>query len=153
MSMNKNLKWKIVILLFTVSALNCMDRNALAVLATTIQQEFNWSDIDYSNITVCFVISYTIMYAFSGRIIDKIGTRIGFAIFGGGWSIASLLHAFAGTIMQFGAVRFLLGALESANFPAGVKACTEWFPLKERALAIGIFNAGTAIGAAIAVPL
>jgi ACS family hexuronate transporter-like MFS transporter len=130
-----------------------MDRNALAVLASTIQSEFHWSDIDYSNITVCFVISYTIMYALSGRIIDRIGTRKGFAIFGGGWSIVSMLHAFANTIFQFGIVRFFLGMLESANFPAGVKACTEWFPIKERALAIGVFNAGTAIGAAIAVPL
>lgn len=149
----KNQKWIIVSLLFVASALNCMDRNALAVTATTIQQEFGWSDIDYSNITVCFVISYTIMYAFSGRIVDIIGTRRGFAIFGGGWSFFSLLHAFASTVGQFSVARFLLGMFESANFPAGVKACTEWFPVKERALAIGIFNAGTAIGAAITVPL
>lgn len=153
MSGKLDLRWKIAILLFVASALNCMDRNALAILSTTIQSEFNWSDVDYANITVCFVLSYTIMYAFSGRTVDKIGTRKGFVIFGGGWSIVSMLHAFASTIGQFSVARFLLGATESANFPAGVKACAEWFPLKERALAIGIFNAGTSIGAAVAVPL
>jgi ACS family hexuronate transporter-like MFS transporter len=130
-----------------------MDRNVLAVIASTIQKEFEWTDNDYANITICFVLSYTIMYAFSGRIIDKIGTRKSFAIFGGGWTLFSMLHAFARTIPQFGIMRFFLGIAESANFPAGVKACTEWFELKDRALAIGIFNAGTAFGAAIAVPL
>jgi ACS family hexuronate transporter-like MFS transporter len=93
------------------------------------------------------------MYAFSGWIVDKIGTKKGFAIFAGSWSLVSLLHGFACNIMQFSIVRFFLGITESANFPAGVKASTEWFPLKERALAIGIFNAGTAIGGAIAVPI
>lgn len=149
----QTVRWKIALLLCLVSGLNCLDRNTLAILAATIQAEFNWSDADYANITAVFVFSYTLMYALSGRIIDKIGTKKGFAIFAGGWSLVSMLHAFAGSIMQFSIVRFLLGITESGNFPGGVKASTEWFPLKERALAIGIFNAGTAIGAALAVPI
>ncbi|WP_080903626.1 MFS transporter [Parabacteroides sp. Marseille-P3160] len=149
----KNVRWRIAILLCLVSGLNCLDRNTLAILASTIQAELNWTDADYANITAIFVFSYTLMYAFSGRIVDKIGTKKGFAIFAGSWSLVSMLHAFAGTISQFAIVRFFLGITESANFPAGVKACSEWFPIKERALSIGLFNAGTAIGAALAVPI
>ena len=149
----KSVRWKIAFLLCLVSGLNCLDRNAFAILANTIQAELNWSDADYANITAVFVFSYTLMYALSGRIIDRIGTKKGFAIFAGGWSFVSMMHAFAGSIMQFSVIRFFLGITESGNFPGGVKASTEWFPLKERALAIGIFNAGTAIGAALAVPI
>ena len=140
-------------MLCLVSGLNCLDRNAFAILANTIKGEFNWSDADYANITAVFIFSYTLMYAISGWIVDRIGTKRSFVIFAGGWSLVSMMHAFATTIMQFSIVRFLLGVTESANFPAGVKASTEWFPVKERALAIGIFNAGTAIGGAVAVPI
>lgn len=150
---NKTVRWKIALLLCLVSGLNCLDRNSMAILATTIQAEFKWSDTDYANITAVFVFSYTLMYALSGRIIDKIGTKKGFAFFAGGWSLVSILHGFASSITQFTVFRFLLGITESGNFPGGVKASSEWFPVKERALAIGIFNAGTAIGAAIAVPI
>jgi ACS family hexuronate transporter-like MFS transporter len=150
---NKTIRWKIAFLLCLVSALNCLDRNTLAILANTIKEEFNWTDADYANITALFIFSYTLMYALSGWIVDKIGTKKGFAIFAGSWSLVSMLHGFAGSLMQFSIVRFLLGITESANFPAGVKASAEWFPVKERALAIGIFNAGTAIGGAIAVPV
>jgi ACS family hexuronate transporter-like MFS transporter len=149
----KTVRWKIAFLLCLVSGLNCLDRNAFAILAATIQSEFDWSDADYANITAIFVFSYTLMYAISGGIIDKIGTRKGLALFAGSWSFVSMLHAFAGSVTQFSIVRFFLGITESGNFPGGVKASTEWFPLKERALAIGIFNAGTAIGAAVAVPI
>jgi ACS family hexuronate transporter-like MFS transporter len=148
----KTVRWKIAFLLCLISGLNCLDRNTLAILANTIKSEFNWSDADYADITAVFIFSYTLMYAVSGWIVDRTGTKKGFAVFAGGWSLVSMLHAFAGSIMQFSIVRFLLGVTESANFPAGVKSCTEWFPVKERALAIGIFNAGTAIGGAIAVP-
>lgn len=148
-----NLRWKIAMLLCLASGLNALDRNAFAILASTIQGEFGWSDVDYANLTSIFVFSYTLMYALSGRIVDRIGTRKGFGIAVGSWSFVAAAHAFASGLTQFSIVRFFLGITESANFPAGVKASTEWFPLKERALAIGLFNAGTAIGAAIAVPL
>ena len=147
------LRWGIATMLFFVSALNYLDRQVLSVLAPTIQQELGLTDIDYSFITSSFLLSYTIMYAISGTIIDKLGTRKSFLWFVGGWSIANVLHGFAKTVMQFSVFRFLLGATESANFPAGVKAASEWFPVKERALAIGLLNAGSSAGAALAVPM
>lgn len=150
---SKTIRWKIAFLLCLVSGLNCLDRNAFAVLANTIKADLNWSDTDYADITAVFIFSYTLMYALSGWIVDRIGTKKGLALFAGGWSLVSMLHAFAGSIMQFALVRFFLGITESANFPAGVKASAEWFPLKERATAIGIFNAGTAVGGAVAVPV
>ncbi len=150
---NKNLRWKIAILLCFASALSYIDRSTLAILAPTIQKELHWTDIDYANITALFVLSYTIMYAISGRIIDWIGTRKGFAYSVGTWSLVSVLHAFANTVGQFSIARFFLGVTESGNFPAGIKSISEWFPMKERALAVGMFSAGSAIGATIAVPL
>ena len=150
---NKSFRWKIAVLLCFASALNYIDRNTLAILAPAIQDELHWTDVDYANITALFVFSYTVMYAISGRIIDRIGTRKGFAYSVGSWSLVSLLHAFAHSVGHFSVARFFLGITESANFPAGIKAISEWFPLKERALAVGIFSAGSAIGATIAVPL
>ena len=146
-------RWKIASLLCFASALNYIDRSTLAILAPTIEKELHWSDIDYANITALFVFSYTIMYAISGRMIDHIGTRIGLAYSVGTWSLVSLLHAFANSVSQFSVARFFLGITESGNFPAGIKSISEWFPLKERALAVGIFSAGSSIGAAISVPL
>lgn len=148
-----NLRWYVAVLLCLASVLNYLDRQTLSVLAATIQQELNISTQQYSYITSSFLASYTIMYAVSGRLIDRIGTRRGFLIFVSGWSIANMLHGFANSALQFSFFRFLLGATEPANFPAGVKAVTEWFPVRERALAVGIFNAGTAIGAALAAPV
>ncbi|MBK7100105.1 MAG: MFS transporter [Sphingobacteriales bacterium] len=108
---------------------------------------------DYSYITSSFLLSYTIMYAVSGYLVDRWGVRRSFLIFAGGWSFANILHGFAKSVIQFSGFRFFLGATESGNFPAGVKAATEWFPMKERALAIGLLNAGSSVGAAVAAPL
>lgn len=150
---NKSLRWKMAILLCFASALNYIDRSALAILAPTIQKELHWTDVDYADITALFVFSYTIMYAISGRIIDRIGAKKGLAFSVGSWSLVSVLHAFANSVSQFSIARFFLGVTESGNFPAGVKSISEWFPIKERALAVGIFSAGSAIGATIAVPI
>lgn len=147
------LRWYIAILLCLTTALNYLDRQALSVLAKTIQDELKLSDIDYSNITAAFLISYTIMYAVGGRLVDLWGTRKSLTVFITGWSIANALHGIARTTMQFSVFRFILGAAEAGNFPACVKACSEWFPMKERAMAVGIFNSGTAIGAALAAPI
>jgi ACS family hexuronate transporter-like MFS transporter len=147
------LRWYIAALLCFSSELNYLDRQTLSVLAETIQKELNLTTIQYSYITSSFLVSYTIMYAVSGRLIDRLGSRRSFMIFVSGWSVANMLHAFAHTALQFSFFRFLLGAAEPANFPAGVKAVSEWFPMRERALAVGIFNAGTAVGAAVAAPL
>lgn len=147
------LRWYVVIMLCLASELNYFDRQTLSILAHTIQEELGITNMEYANITSAFLISYTIMYAVCGRLVDRIGTRRSFLFFVTGWSMANLLHAFARNAAQFTVFRFLLGATEPASFPAGVKAVAEWFPLKERALAIGIFNAGTAIGAALAAPI
>ncbi|MEJ1971849.1 MAG: MFS transporter [Lacunisphaera sp.] len=147
------LRWYIVGLLCLSSELNYLDRQTLSVLAQTIQDELHLTTMQYANITSAFLVSYTVMYAVCGRLVDRLGTRSSFLIFVSGWSVANLLHAFARTAAQFSVCRFLLGAFEPMSFPAGIRAVTEWFPLRERALAVGIFNAGTAVGAALAAPM
>ncbi len=149
----RGLRWYIVILLALASELNYLDRQALSVLAHTLETELGITTMQYAQITSAFLLSYTVMYAVSGRLVDWLGTRKSFSIFVSGWSVATITHFFAHTPFQFSVCRFLLGATEPANFPAGVKGVAEWFPLKERALAVGIFNAGTAVGSALAAPL
>ena len=148
-----NLRWGIAGLLCLASELNYLDRQTLSVLATTIQKDLGLTDVDYSFVTSSFLVSYTIMYAVSGRLVDRLGTRLSFLVFVSSWSVANMLHALARTTLQLAFFRFLLGAAEPANFPGGVKAVSEWFPMRERALAVGIFNAGTALGGALAVPV
>lgn len=149
----RGLRWYIVGLIALTTALNYLDRQTLALLAQTLEKELGLTITQYSKVTAAFLTSYTIMYAVGGRLIDYLGTRRGLAVFVSGWSVVDLLHTFARTMGQFAFCRFLLGAAEPANFPAGVKAVSEWFPVRERALAVGIFNSGTAIGAALAAPL
>src|SRR5262249_3397837 len=146
-------RWYIAVLLCLASELNYLDRQTLSVLAATIQRELHINDIDYSYITSSFLVSYTIMYAVSGRIVDWIGTRRSFLVFVSAWSVANMLRGVANAAGRFMTARFLLGAAEPANSPAGVRAVSEWFPVRERALAVGIFNAGTALGAAVAAPI
>jgi ACS family hexuronate transporter-like MFS transporter len=148
-----NLRWWIAGLLCLSSELNYLDRQTLSVLAATIQKDLRLTDVDYSFVTSSFLVSYTVMYAVSGRLVDLLGTRRSFIVFVSSWSVANMLHALARTTLQLSFFRFLLGAAEPANFPGGVKAVSEWFPMRERALAVGVFNAGTAIGGALAVPV
>lgn len=147
------LRWYVVGLLALASELNYLDRQTLSVLAQTLQDELGFTTIEYSYITSAFLMSYTVMYLVSGRVVDWLGTRRSFSIFVSGWSLSTILHFFAHTPFQFASCRFLLGATEPANFPAGVRAVSEWFPMRERALAVGIFNGGTAVGAGLAAPL
>ena len=147
------LRWYIVGLLALASELNYLDRQALSVLAQTIQDELGFTTIEYSYITSAFLMSYTVMYLVSGRLVDWLGSRKSFTLFVSGWSFSTILHFFAHTPFQFASCRFLLGATEPANFPAGVKSVSEWFPMRERALAVGLFNAGTAVGAGLAAPI
>ena len=149
----KNLRWGVAGMLCLSSELNYLDRQTLSVLAATIQQDLQLTDVDYSRVTSAFLVSYTIMYAVSGKLVDVLGTRKSFLIFVSSWSVANMLHGFARSAGQLAFFRFLLGAAEPANFPGGVKAVSEWFPMRERALAVGIFNAGTALGGALAVPI
>ena len=149
----KGLRWYIAFLLCLASALNYLDRQTLSVLIGTIKEELHLTNASYGEINAWFLASYGVMYAVSGRIIDHIGTRRGFMLFVSGWSVANMLHVFAGTVGQFSFFRFLLGVFEPGSFTGGVKAVGEWFPMRDRALAIGIFNAGTAIGSVAAAPI
>ncbi|MSU52941.1 MAG: MFS transporter [Opitutaceae bacterium] len=149
----RSMRWVIGGLLFFSTALNYLDRQVLSILATTIQTELNIDDVGYAKITSYFLLSYTIMYAVSGRLVDFLGTRLSMVLAVTGWSIAGMLHGLANSIVQLSACRFLLGSFEAANFPGGAKAIAEWFPLKERALGMGILGAGGTIGAVVAFPL
>jgi len=149
----KNLRWHIAGLLCLASALNYLDRQTLSVLIGTIKEELHLTNASYGAINAWFLVSYGVMYAVSGRIIDHIGTRRGFMLFVSGWSAANMLHVFATTVGQFSFFRFLLGVFEPGSFTGGIRAVTEWFPMRERALAVGIFNAGTALGSMAAAPV
>ncbi len=149
----RGLRWYIAGLIGLATALNYMDRQTLSILWPTLQHDLGFSKSQYRYLPFWFLISYTIMYAVGGRLVDYLGARRGFAIFVSGWSLVDALHAFANKVWQFASCRFLLGVTEAGNFPAGIKAISEWFPVKERALAVGIFNAGTALGPAIAAPI
>src|SRR4051794_21547764 len=143
-------RWVIVALLFAATAINYIDRQTIALLKPTLQKEFNWTELTYSNIVIWFQAAYALGYIFFGVFVDRVGARIGYATAFALWTGAHILHAAARSVFGFGAVRFLLGIGESGNFPAGLKAVTEWFPKKERALATGIFNAGSNVGAIVA---
>jgi len=149
----KHLRWYIAIMICFASELNYMDRNTLSVLKVTIQNALNFDDNGYALITATFLWTYAVAYVISGWVVDRLGSRKGFLFFVSGWSIANMLHAFATGVGSFQFFRGLLATMEPANFPAGIKAVTEWFPLRERALAVGIFNAGTALGNTLAVPV
>lgn len=149
----KNLRWYIAGLLCLASALNYLDRQTLSVLIGTIKEELHLTNASYGAINAWFLLSYGVMYAVSGRVIDIIGTRRGFMLFVGGWSVANMLHMFAATVGQFSFFRLLLGVFEPGSFTGGVRAVSEWFPMQDRALAIGIFNAGAAIGSMVSAPV
>ena len=149
----RHLRWYIAIMLCLASELNYLDRQTLAVLIGTIQKELDLKSASYGDINSWFLTSYAVMYLVSGRIIDLVGTRRGFMVFVSGWSVANMLHVFAATVGQFSFFRFLLGAFEPGSFPGGVRAVAEWFPIRDRAMAVGIFNAGTALGSMVAAPV
>ncbi|HEU4786602.1 MAG TPA: MFS transporter, partial [Gemmatimonadaceae bacterium] len=122
----------------------------IGILKPTLQQELGWSDIDYGHIVFAFSLAYAIGLLVSGRLIDRLGTKIGYALALTIWSVAAMAHAAARSIGGFAAARVALGLGEAANFPAAIKSVAEWFPRRERALATGIFNSGTNVGATLA---
>jgi ACS family hexuronate transporter-like MFS transporter len=173
-------RWGICALLFFATTLNYIDRQVIGILKPVLSEQLGWNEIDYSNIVFAFQIAYAFGYAGAGRLIDRMGVRLGYAVAVLLWSLAAMAHGLnklipAGaklgdwisgaaqtthnwlliipiTVLGFGAARFLLGLAEGGNFPAAVKSVSEWFPKKERALATGIFNAGSNVGA-LAAPL
>jgi len=143
------LRWVICALLFFGVTKNYMDRQVLGVLKGTLQHDLGWNDIDYGNLVFAFQAAYALGMIFVGRLIDHLGTRIGYAVAMVFWSLASMGHALANSLAGFMIARCALGFGEAGVFPASIKCVAEWFPKKERALATGIFNAGTNIGAII----
>ena len=142
-------RWVICTLLLFGVTKNYMDRTVLGVLADTLQHHFSWTQVDYSNIVAAFQLAYGLGMVVMGRVIDRLGTRVGYAVAMVFWSLASMAHALCNTLLGFIIARAALGLGESGVFPASIKSVAEWFPRKERALATGIFNAGTNVGAIV----
>jgi ACS family hexuronate transporter-like MFS transporter len=147
------LRWVIAALLFLATTINYADRLALSVVSSDLRKEFAMSEQDYSHVITLFLLAYAIMYAGSGYVVDRLGTRWGFAVFIFAWSMAAMLHGLARGKWSLGACRFLLGLGEPGNWPAAAKAVAEWFPPTQRALGVGIFNAGSSTGSALAPPV
>ncbi len=145
-------RWVICALLFAATALNYVDRQIIGILQPTLAQQFHWSEIDYGNIVFWFEVACAVGYLIFGKLVDRIGARAGYALAVGIWTVAHVAHAWASSLTDFIVARFAIGLGESGNFPASLKAVAEWFPKRERALATGIVNAGTNIGA-IVTPL
>jgi MFS transporter, ACS family, hexuronate transporter len=164
-------RWVICGLLFLAATLNYVDRQVIGFLKPTLQTEFGWTEMDYADIVFAFQVAYAIGLLAAGRMMDRLGTRLGFSLAIVIWSLAAMAHAeatwfgpgvavmlsavglvYTGSVSGFIAARFVLGLGEAGNFPASIKAVAEWFPKKERALATGIFNSGTNVGALV-VPL
>jgi ACS family hexuronate transporter-like MFS transporter len=143
-------RWFICALLFFATTINYVDRQVIGVLAPELQKIIGWNEIEYGWIVTAFQMAYAIGFLVAGRLIDRVGTRIGYALMFSIWSLAAIGHALAASVLGFAFARFMLGLGESGNFPAALKTVAEWFPRKERALATGIFNAGTNMGAIIA---
>jgi ACS family hexuronate transporter-like MFS transporter len=146
----KHLRWYICGLLFFATVVNYIDRQVLGSLAPELKRTLGWTESEYSQIVIWFQIAYGAMFLVWGGLIDRIGVKLGFSIAIIWWSIAGMGHALVTTALGFAFARFMLGVGEAANFPAALKTVAEWFPKRERALATGIFNAGTNVGAIIA---
>ncbi|HOK51530.1 MAG TPA: MFS transporter, partial [Bacteroidales bacterium] len=146
----KNFRWTICALVFFATTINYLDRQVIAILKPILEGEIGLNEIDYGYVVMAFQVAYAVGMIFAGRLIDAVGTRMGYALALIFWSVAAMLHAFARSAFSFGVFRALLGFSEAGNFPAAIKTVAEWFPKKERALATGIFNSGANVGALLA---
>jgi ACS family hexuronate transporter-like MFS transporter len=142
-------RWTICALLFFATTINYMDRQVLGILAPTLQRDIGWTEVQYGNVVSYFTVAYAIGFLFAGRLMDRFGSRIGYSVSAGVWSLAAMGPAVVSSVTGFGVVRFILGLAESGNFPAALKTVAEWFPARERAFAIGVFNGGSNIGAVL----
>ncbi len=145
-----HVRWTICAMLFFATSINYMDRQVIAILKPTLHHAIGLTEVDYGYIVFAFQLAYAIGVLGAGRLIDKLGTRIGYCLFMGLWSLSAMGHALAGSALEFGVARFSLGLGESGNFPAAIKTVAEWFPQRERSLATGIFNSGANVGAILA---
>ena len=149
----KNLRWWIIGTCFLATAINYLDRQTLSIAASAICEEFGLTNSDYSSIVSSFLLAYTLGQGLFGRIIDAIDTRRGMAVSIVWWSIAGMLHAFGNGLWSFRIFRFLLGLGEAGNWPAATKVVAEWFPARERGLAVAIFDSGSSLGGILAPPV
>ena len=146
-------RWLMISLAFCATLINYLDRQTLSVAAPVLRDQFHMSSVTYSRVVSAFLLAYTIMNGISGPLIDRLGTRLGYALCIAWWSAASILHVFARGALSLGIFRFLLGAGEAGNWPAAIRIVAEWFPERERALASGVFNSGSSAGSILAPPL
>ncbi|PZU82010.1 MAG: MFS transporter [Chryseobacterium sp.] len=146
----KNLRWFMLFLVFLATTINYLDRQVMGLLKPTLEAEFSWTEKDYSYIVMAFTASYALGNLLMGRFVDKVGSKIGYAVSLVVWSLASIGHGFVKSTIGFLFARTALGLSEAGNFPAAIKSVAEWFPKKERALATGIFNSGATVGAILA---
>lgn len=151
--LRRNVRWQIIAVIFAGTVINYIARNSLGILAPDLEKHLHISTKQYSYVVGAFQAGYIVMLPVCGLAIDRFGLRFGYALFAGIWSLANMLHAFAGGWISLAIFRLALGMSEAAVIPAGVKASTEWFPARERAAAIGWVNVGTALGAVLAVPI
>ncbi|MEP7344329.1 MAG: MFS transporter, partial [Gemmatimonadaceae bacterium] len=143
-------RWVVCALLFFATTINYIDRQVLGILAVPLQRDLGWSESEYGYIVTAFQAAYALGMLVSGRVLDRIGTRIGYAVGITVWSLAAMATGLMNSARSFGAARFALGLGEAANFPAAIKTTAEWFPARERAFATGLLNSGTNIGAVLA---
>ena len=148
----RSVRWRIATLLAAAIAISYLDRQALSVAIKAVQHDIPLSNTEFSQLQAAFLLAYAFMYAGGGALVDALGTRRGLFVIMIGWSLASASHAFATGFRSLLVSRFLLGVGEGGGFPAATKAVAEWFPARERSLAMGMINAGTAIGAVVAPP-
>jgi ACS family hexuronate transporter-like MFS transporter len=146
-------RWVVVILLFFATTINYLDRQVIGLLKDDLSKQFNWSEKDYGNIIMAFSAAYAIGFLIFGRLIDRVGTKLGYTISVIIWSLAAMAHGLVRSTLGFGIARSALGLGEAGNFPAAIKTVAEWFPKKERALATGLFNSGCNVAAIAGPPL
>ena len=149
----KSFRWWIVGLIALATAINYLDRQTFPVAISEVRKTIPISDVQYGMINSLFLFAYGTMYAVGGRLLDILGSRIGYAVMIAWWSLANVLHGLVSSVMGLGIARFLLGVGEGGGFPGSAKAVSEWFPAKERSFAFGIFNTGSSLGAVAAPPL
>ncbi len=147
------IRWGILALLFFSTVINYLDRQALSILATTVQRDLAMDDLAYARVVQLFLLAYTLAYLVAGRVTDWLGAKLSLALFVGWWSIANVFTGFVRTVGELGAARFALGLGEAGNYTVGPKVVSEHFPPKERSLALGIYTAGAMVGATLAPPL
>lgn len=150
MEKRTNVRWTVVALLFFATTINYIDRQVIGLLKPYIQEDLGWSEADYGYIVTAFQVAYAIGMLVCGRMLDRLGSKLGYSIAIVVWSLGAVVHAFVRSVVGFGAARAILGMGEAGNFPAAVKTIAEWFPKRDRAYATGLFNSGSTIGAIIA---